>query len=571
MTPELTQNTSVHRALLVAMLIAICTFAAIAPTLTWPQFTGGNENIVVQTALEMRHGGPMLVPQMMGEPRVRKPPLVAWITALAMRQETIAALDSPKHHEQAYRDLAWQVRWTGLLAGCLLILATFELARVLFNARVGVLAALVVATNILFQKYMRQSTSDVHLALWVTIANAAFAHAVIHGRIWIAATIGMAATAIAFLCKGPVAIVETVVPWLAIICFVKSNSASSHARVNKRRILPVVCGLAIFCAIALPWFVHVYLSVPDVMHTWFSEVSRHGATDLEPSTPAIYLEPIPLLWPWAIMLIGGSVVMWRQRLRADWCAIAMVLVPIGIMIWFPDRKERYLLPMVAPLSIIAARGLAAFLAAPSGYRSARWVAVLHYLLLGAICIGVPLAGAYHPLLRTIAAEPWYSPQLACWVAVMFASLILLGIVLQRRDRWSLPITTFVAMLILQAVVMYGYRFSESGMSPMKPLAEYIRRVTPDAAVYDWNANGRRVDEDLAIYLNRAVLPIDPKTLRPGDRHQIYVTRQGSDDVKNKLDPIPPPGWMLMMKVKERKNYWWAFILPPTEPSIPPMQ
>ena len=118
--PDLSdEKESIRKYLLLAILSAGMVFASIFATLRWTEFTGGNENLVVQTAIEMRRGGPWLVPQMMGEPRIAKPPLVAWITAICMKQSTLDQLSSadPAVREQAYNDLSLQVRWTGALAG----------------------------------------------------------------------------------------------------------------------------------------------------------------------------------------------------------------------------------------------------------------------------------------------------------------------------------------------------------------------------------------------------------------------------------------------------------------------
>src|SRR5690349_3808229 len=80
-------------------------FAAIAPTLAVPEFSSGLENLVVGTALELRRdhaptlayetadGRPgWLVPTLETEPRVKKPPLTPWITALAISDSTLRDL-----------------------------------------------------------------------------------------------------------------------------------------------------------------------------------------------------------------------------------------------------------------------------------------------------------------------------------------------------------------------------------------------------------------------------------------------------------------------------------------------
>src|SRR5690348_12930630 len=72
-------------------------FGAIAPTLSWLEFSGGMENLNIATALELRRDHPdnWLVPTLEAETRIKKPPLTAWITAAAMRPSTMQALSDP--------------------------------------------------------------------------------------------------------------------------------------------------------------------------------------------------------------------------------------------------------------------------------------------------------------------------------------------------------------------------------------------------------------------------------------------------------------------------------------------
>ena len=64
-------------------LIAALFLVVIAPTLSWLEFSGGSENLVVATVLEVRRGGPWLVPTLKGEPRTTKPPLTTWSSSMA--------------------------------------------------------------------------------------------------------------------------------------------------------------------------------------------------------------------------------------------------------------------------------------------------------------------------------------------------------------------------------------------------------------------------------------------------------------------------------------------------------
>src|SRR6478752_4484532 len=97
---------------LAAIGVAALVFVAVAPTLSWLEFSSGSENLVIESVLEMRRGGPWLVPTLERQPRTQKPPLPAWVTAAAARPATVEALADrdPDRRAAAYARLAWEVR-----------------------------------------------------------------------------------------------------------------------------------------------------------------------------------------------------------------------------------------------------------------------------------------------------------------------------------------------------------------------------------------------------------------------------------------------------------------------------
>lgn len=547
-----------------SVLVAGVFFASLAPTLRWPELTGGNENIVIQTALEIRRGGPWLIPNMLGEPRVKKPPLVAWITALTLRQSTLDRMEDPQTREQAYRELAWQVRWTGLVAGCVTILATFFLGKVLFDARTGWVAAIVVGSTILFQKYMRQSTSDVHLAMWVTIANVFLAMALIHGRLWVGWTGAGVAVAMAFLCKGPVALLETFVPAIGFIGLSRYGifrsteplgTCTGAATRWPHQVLAGLTGILIFAGLALPWFAYVYWTVPQVGSTWATEVSRQGATGLGPDPVYAYLLRWPMNWPWLVGWVVGMIVLFRRRTLSDGYVLLLLLLPLAVMTFVPDRKERYLLPFAGVSAVISTVGMLQIL---GSHPLEKFLRAIHWISLWVVCAGFPIIAATHPQMLRVDGSNWYPLGLGIWFAVGITAWIGLGVLFQRYWRYAILLITWSSVLILQGLVMWGYKDSPGGKSALKPLAELIRQQVPDAAVFDWDEKVR-VEEELAIYLNRVIVPADPNTLSPVDRPIVFVTRQDKREPK----PQAPTGWSPLGWVQDRQNRWWAFVKYPT--------
>ena len=157
-----------------ALLIAALLFCTVAPTLTWTEFNVGVETLTVDTALEMRRDGHWLLPTLEGEPRVRKPPLAAWIAAAAIRPGTLANLSNPDAgvRLRAYGDLTFEVRWPSLLCACLALLAIYDIGQTLIDPIAGLCAAAIAGTNVLFAFHISHALTDVQLFLWTTVAMA---------------------------------------------------------------------------------------------------------------------------------------------------------------------------------------------------------------------------------------------------------------------------------------------------------------------------------------------------------------------------------------------------------------
>jgi 4-amino-4-deoxy-L-arabinose transferase-like glycosyltransferase len=610
---------------LAPLLIALATFAFIAPTLAWLEFSSGSENLNVATALEILREERWLLPTLDGEPRVAKPPLTAWITAAAVDDDTFAGMSSRDAavRAAAERQLAWRVRWPFLLASCVMLLATAELGRVLSggDARVAAVAAAACASNLFFLRHGRLATTDVQLALWVALANVALAHAFMRGRWWRGAIGAGFFLGLAFMSKGPVALVQSVAPvavfllwdaWLSRKrepAFVAATDASPWGA----RFLQVLLAIAVFALVALPWYAVVASRDPDVWARWQMEVTREGATDLPPGKPYAYLSFFAFIAPWTAFLIAGIAVIVRDTVsplspspgtpgegwgedsrrartistptstapnphpalsrstgrgemppapspaRGMLLAMLMLVVPILVMSFFRDRKERYLLPMIVPAGVVVARAVVEHLDTRHLKNAAdRAVVAIHWVTLLVIAIGLPIAGV--AALKTFDGGKWFSPTVAIVGGGACLAIVLAGLRIHRRWGGGLVAATLLLMLAMQVLFMHGYRHSREGRSEMKPLAAMIWQQTPDAVVYITGAKKVRAPVDLAIYLNRSALWVDDVSQIPRDdaRPRVVVTRQR----RREPAPEPPPGATVIGKTQRDENWWHAFLLAP---------
>jgi hypothetical protein len=268
-------------------------------------------------------------------------------------------------------------------------------------------------------------------------------------------------------------------------------------------------------------------------------------------------------------------------------ALIFLLVPILTMSLFRDRKDRYLLPMLAPAAVITARAvLEHFETRHTRNRADRAVVTAHWITLFVIAVGLPIAGAVAalngsevgrwPVLKAIIANApttleggaWYSPALAATAALLGGAIVAAGIALHRRRDVGIVATTVVLMIGIQALIVHGYRNSREGRSEMKPLAGVIWEMYPDAYVSAAPHRKAHTPPDLPIYLNRpihrGVRQTDPPTTGPSASVQVMVARQDARDP----EPSFPPPWQPITKVRRDNSWWHAFVLSPADPAPP---
>ena len=586
------------RATLAAVLIATAFFAAIAPTLRWLEFSGGSESLVTETVLEMRRGGPWFVPTLLGVPRMTKPPLTAWLTAAATRQATVAQLSSrdPATRDAAFRQLAWQIRWPSLLSSCAMLLATYALGRLLIDWRVGLAAAAVCGSTLLFLRFSRAATTDVQLALWVTVTNAFLVLAVLRRRPWPGYLGAGAALGMAFMSKGPVAFVQTLVPFVVFAVWrLIAGPAPYAAEDRSRRVRhwpALLAGVLVMLAVGLPWYLVVLRRWPDIVHGWWIEVTRVGATQLPPDPWYTYFTLLPWMLPWLAWFVAGIWVAGSQTFRpgrvsdediksrdGTVLALMLTLAPVLVMSFFKDKNERYLLPMVAPAAVVTARAAVAWWRRPTSDVGGRAVDAVHWITLALLALGLPLVGLSAPHLDL--GDRWFSPATAALFILAAVAILALGYFPYREKRGhshfsekvnvpflaaarsgaAAPVAATAAlMLLLQYPFLLGYR--QMDKSDLKPLADAVWAQYPDATVHQFEPGHRtRVRMDLPIYLGRITRTIgreDLAKLAPSDNPQVVVFLERRSGTEHDL----PAPWQELGTGGGRKGGWRAYVLPP---------
>ena len=572
--PSSSDKPSPDKPSFVALLaIPLLCFAFLAPTITTPGNDMSMERIVIGTALETRRDGHWLVPHALGEVRTRKPPLSVWLGALSMRPSTVADLSTtdPDLRARAYRSLMAQARLPFVIASCLIVLATFELARLVHSARLGYIAAAVCATNLLFLGFARRALFDVHLALFVVLTNIFLAHAILHRRRWFGCVGAGLSIGLAMMSKGPVCLIQSILP---AVLFVIWRSRAQHlaaplaGRVQEskdpRWALPILTGILTVLLVGTPWYVLMYAKVPGIVTIWFNEVTRIDPANKVNEPWHAYLGLVPEFAPWSVWFLAGLVLGTIDTIKRSGQPIVFaffsLVCPLVIMSFFQERLDRYLVPLIPAAAIVTAWALHAHLESwkkPDGMEKV--LVVLHWIVVAGATIGIAVAGTIGmKSFRHPDGEPYYSVQVGVIAACTFAAILLVGILSHVRRPVAIVVFTAILGLASHLLFLHGRYGGPRARSGMRDIADAVALNHPDAVLYSQQHDGAL--HDVAIHTNRIVaLRPDPTTIEPGDRPQIIFLRTARDEA-----PPPPPGdsWQFVATQKRQADAWHAYVLPP---------
>jgi 4-amino-4-deoxy-L-arabinose transferase-like glycosyltransferase len=563
--------------MLPGLLAVAMVFLVTLPTLPWVEFSNGIENLNINTVLEMHRGAPWMVPTLDGSPRYRKPPLNAWITAASVRSDTVAGLSSTDERvrDQSQRRLAWEVRLPALLMSCAALIAIFLTARmVLPDPRDAVAAVLVAGTCLYFIRFARYATTDIPLLLFVSVATWGLALGLLRGRWTLGLWVCGAALGLALMSKGPVALVQTVVPALCFAAWLRW--AGLRVESSQRPWPAALVGTVLMLLIGGAWFAWVLSRYPEALSTWWIETLRTDPSEAATAEWFDYLSILHNIAPWTILFVVGLGFATRELLqrggsRGIVMMLLFVVVPIVIMSCFRDRKERYLLPLLGPAAMIVAHGLGELLRLVKSGRLARWALGLHWGFVAMATVAAPLACGLLPRLDakawdrllTPAGEPWFPLGLA--VATSAGALFGLAgsWIVSRRLPYSAAWGPAVVVLMVQLPFMWTYRNGPELRSEMRPLAEDIWRKIPDAVAYNIADGRKRIPPDLSIYLNRLTERArSPGRIPPADHAQVYVAMQKRRGKIPEPEPLPEPGWQVLGRYPRDRDLWIAFYREP---------
>ena len=418
-----------------------------------------------------------LVPSHNFTPYHDKPILYYWLTGFAYGVAGVNEIGA---------------RLVSVLAALVTLVALHRWMRRRWDGDTAWVGVAVLATSGGFVGLGRYGSLDMLLACAMTIGLLAAERFTAEGRRRHAA-IAAAAAGAGMLAKGLVAPL-----FVGLVPLV-------HALIARRRLPrapgPWLVAIAVFLAVAGPWYLAVWRIDPDYLREFFLVHHLERFTRDETTFHAgpwwYYAPALALLFlPWSLLLPATLTGAWRRRddaLTFCLCWAATVLVFFSAS---HGKLATYILPALPPLAAVTARGLRALVEEPTP-ATRRLLGAGLTILLVALCVAAPLV-------PTLVGHRWSAarPQVVSSLALLPAAALVVAAAWWRRGARAAVAgvagTSFVCVLVfyMRIAPVVSHHASE------KALAAVIA-TRPDAPIITYEVTAA----SLMFYAGRPVVRV----------------------------------------------------------------
>jgi len=463
--------------------------------------TGPDEPRYAQVAREMLERNDWVTPTLYGEAWLEKPILYYWHARIAFSIFGV--------HD-------WSARLPGATFAALLVVAAYFFMR-RFRPGAQLEAALILASSAAILGFGRGASTDMQIAAPFALGLMAW-YAWLEGgrKLWLA--VFYILMGLATLAKGPVA------PLLAALIVVAYAGVRRELAIVRRSLwLP---GIALFLAVALPWYVAVQLRNPEFFRVFVLEHNlARFSTDLYcHRQPFWFFLPVLLLGlaPWSALVVAAvasSVRRWRAAAPSGdslpMFFLVWGVVPVLFFSLSQSKLPGYILPALPAFALLAAEYV---------HRRQQEEGPPGWLLLAAhaALLGVLTSAAL--LFPFFVARPHLPvPGWMGAVAGGVGALVFAAVLVSLR-RHGLGIVRFVTLAPVIVILAYVLRVEAPVLDQAlsaRPVAVDLERLgTGNSAVAVYRAH-RNLEYGLAFYRNRAVARYE-RDQAPAEDHLVVA-------------------------------------------------
>jgi 4-amino-4-deoxy-L-arabinose transferase-like glycosyltransferase len=500
-----------------------------------------HEAIVALCARNMRLSGDWVVPEYLGTPWFRKPPLPYWLIAAV-------SYVLPNDPRTGLPVSTMAARLPTALSAFATVLLLWHLAASMFGKRVGMVAAVITGSSLMFLLYGVNATPEMLLTMCCTWAFLHFWYAATTRnprKRFLHAMFFYVAMAFGMLAKGPAPIAVTAFPlavwWYtqrslrflahkgpggwreAMVLFFRDLVPRTMQVFTRLHLVP---GLIVFAAVFVPWMLEVAKRHPHAWDLWNWQYWQRAQGNYEDTRDRglLYYPPLVagLVVPWLFLIPEALAAPWMKRYARQRSGLLfgglLAVMGVGAMSLMPFKKPYYILPAVPGLLLLMAVVADRFFG-----RTARDGPLILSLRVGSrrrnlivpderrFAWGVWMVLAVGSVATVIAAGIWMHrrfPGFAAqwtWIAAGVLIIILFaGITFIRGHGWTAVGILALASIVAFHTVWYCYAPAIDTLDEVDKVAALARGldaagVPPDAKVL-WA--DRRPDARLSFYHNR---------------------------------------------------------------------
>ncbi len=419
-----------------------------------------DEAVYAQAAKEMVESGDWLTPQRGNMPRLGKPPLVTWTTAIFYR---------------IFEVNEFWARAASAFSGIGLIIVTYLIGKFLYSRYVGLLAGLILLTTFHFVGLGRTLMNEQTLTLFIYIAIYGYLRLENNSKKWwylIWSSCGLA-----FMVKSASGLIAPAAIVIALLLdrrlFVQAQSRHFWL------------GLLLAFVIVAPWHILMYLEHGRAFidNYFFQNImgrlTKNVNVALAETTNLYYFEVLNTrFFPWVYLAPFALALSIRENLKAkspSGILLILIMLVFGVFSIATSRLPRYIFPIYPALAIIIAYMII------NAFRSYKTVAFIGLAL--ATCVVALIAPVYIVLVFSL-------------IAGILVILLLLN---PYMPAYSLVV--FVLCAFYLAV----------GANTLQPL--YIEGQSPVAKLARIAGSNKQFNQKpLISHQSREPLPIEPTVM-----------------------------------------------------------
>ncbi|NNM84166.1 MAG: phospholipid carrier-dependent glycosyltransferase [Phycisphaerales bacterium] len=396
-----------------------------------------------------------LLPTLNGFPRMQKPPLPVWIPAAVA--------------ELFHSDNLWVVRLPSVVMGLLTCWATYGIGCFTTrDRRLGLLAALVLASMVVFVRQARLASYDIYSTAFITVGLWAIMGMIEQAQRWWAwAALAGVGFGLAVLSKGPVPPAYVLVPFVIWMLWFRRRPASNWWGL----LVAAVVSVAVF----LPWLVAANARYESQYHAsgwavWTSQFVKYVARPGRQYTDTrwYYFGMLAWVFPWTPALIGGLALPFlpvrsdpppsRQESQARWMFWLVLILGLALLTLPHQKKQRYALQQFPFAALLVAAVWKEFLrlrrSAPMEAAAKILLASQAIIMMG---LGIGLLG-FIPVVLASHAKPVYEDHYTLMQRIYFLrpALNVLGVA-----GWGAAAVGFIVLGVRLWKDQFSRRFGNS--------------------------------------------------------------------------------------------------------------